>query len=121
MTRKSVLAAVLALAAAAVLAACRTSAGPADLRLGVEAARDGGWEEAAARWAKVLAVDPSSAAAHNNLAVACERLGRIDEARAEYEAALKLAPGDPRIQENFRRFKASLGKPSEPVSREGPR
>jgi len=105
MPRKSPLLPVLALAAAAWLCGCRTAAGPADLRLGVEATRDGRWDEAVARWTKALAADPSSAAAHNNLAVAFERLGRFDQARAEYEAALKLAPADARIQENFRRFK----------------
>jgi Tfp pilus assembly protein PilF len=105
MTRKSLPVAVLALAAAAWLAGCRTAAGPADLRLGVEATRDGRWDEAVARWTKVLAADPSSAAAHNNLAVAFERLGRFDEAQAEYEAAVRLGPADARIQENFRRFK----------------
>lgn len=105
MTLKSPLLPVLALAAAAWLGGCRTAAGPADLRLGVEATRDGRWDEAVARWTKALAAAPSSAAAHNNLAVAFERLGRFDEALTEYEAALKLAPADARIQENLRRFK----------------
>ncbi len=122
MNRKIPLAPVLALVAAAWLGACRTSTGPADLRLGVEATREGRWDEAVALWTKVLAADPSSAAAaaaHNNLAVAYERLGRFEEAGREYEAALKLAPGDSRIQENLRRFKESRGPAAEPVGREG--
>jgi Flp pilus assembly protein TadD len=116
MTLKSPLWPVLVLVAAACLGGCRTAAVPADLRLGVEATRDGRWDEAVARWTKALAADPSpaaAAAAHNNLAVAFERLGRFDEARAEYEAALERAPEDARIRENFRRFKearkAALG------------
>ena len=119
MTRRRSLAAVLVLAGAAWLGACRTPPGPPDLRLGVEATRDGRWDEAVALWTKTLAADPSSAAAHNNLAVAYERLGRFEEARAEYEAALKLAPGDSRIRENFRRFQAARGTAAELVGREG--
>jgi Flp pilus assembly protein TadD len=107
MTPKNPLLAVLALAAATWFGACRPPAGPVDVRLGVEAARDGRWDEAVARWTKAAASDPSSAAAHNNLAVAFERLGRFDEARAEYEAALTLAPKSAQIRENFLRFKES--------------
>ena len=104
MPRKNLVFPVLALALAAGLGGCRPPGGPVDLRPGVEASRDGRWDEAVALWTQAAAADPSSAAVHNNLAVAFERLGRFAEARAEYEAALKLAPGNARIRENFRRF-----------------
>jgi len=124
MTRKSPFVRVLVLAAAAWLGGCRPTAGPADLRLGVEASRDGRWDEAVDRWTKAAASDPSSAAAHNNLAVAFERLGRFEEARAEYEAALRLAPGNAQIRENFRRFKEAreaASRPAVPDRSDGPR
>src|SRR5215472_16131071 len=47
-----------------------------------------------------LKLHPDDAAAHVNLGVALAHLGRYDEAIAEYEAAQKLLPGDPRIALN---------------------
>ena len=104
MIRRSPWLSVMVLAAAVWFGACRTAGGPADIRLGVEASQDGRWDEAVERWTRAAASNPASAAAHNNLAVALERLSRFDEARTEYETALKLAPADARIQENYRRF-----------------
>jgi Tfp pilus assembly protein PilF len=103
MARSHVLLPALVLTAL-VLCRCRPPAGDADISLGVSASQKGQWEEAIALWTKVLAFDPSSAAAHNNLAVAYEKKGLRDEARREYESALKLAPDDPRIKENYVRF-----------------
>ena len=51
---------------------------------------------------------PGSAAAHNNLAVAYEKQGAWEEARREYEEALRLAPGDLAIKENYEAFLARL-------------
>lgn len=117
MTRKSPFVPVLVLAFAAGLGGCRPPGGPLDLRPGVEASREGRWDEAAALWAKAAAADPSSAAAHNNLAVAFEGLGRFAEARSEYEAALRLAPGNTQIRENFRRFQEARRAASGPEAR----
>jgi Tfp pilus assembly protein PilF len=58
------------------------------------------------------------------LAVAFERLGRFEDARAEYEAALRLAPANAQIQENFRRFKEAreaASKSAGPDKTDGPR
>jgi tetratricopeptide (TPR) repeat protein len=90
--------------AAAGLCACRSPAGRSDIHMGISASQNDQWEEAIARWTKALASDPSSAAAHNNLAVAYEKHGLREEARKEYESALKLAPGDPYVKDNFERF-----------------
>jgi tetratricopeptide (TPR) repeat protein len=71
------------------------------------------WDEAIFRWRKVLDQDPKSVAAHNNLAVAYEKKGLWEEARKEYETALKLAPDNPWVKVNFKNFKDNL-KPGAP-------
>ena len=92
---------------AAGLCGCRSPAGRSDIRLGVSASQNDLWDEAIARWTKVVASEPSSAAAHNNLAVAYEKKGLREEARKEYESALRLVPADPYIGDNFKRFMKS--------------
>lgn len=113
MARKNVLLPALLLMAAG-LCGCRSASGRGDIRLGVSASQDDLWDEAIARWTKVLAEDGSSAAAHNNLAVAYEKKGRREEARKEYESALTLVPADPCINDNFRRFMKGLEAPPMP-------
>jgi tetratricopeptide (TPR) repeat protein len=66
------------------------------------------WDEAIFRWQKVLAQNPQSVAAHNNLAVAYEKKGLWEEARKEYETALKLAPNNAWVKLNFKNFKNNL-------------
>ncbi len=66
------------------------------------------WEEAIFRWKKVLVQDPQSVAAHNNLAVAYEKKGLWEEARKEYETALKLEPDNPWIKFNYENFRSHL-------------
>jgi Flp pilus assembly protein TadD len=102
MAKKS--ASALVLAALVFLGHCRPPAGPVEIHLGIAAFQNDRWEEAIALWTKALTAEPSSAAAHNNLAVAYEKKGLWDEARKEYAAALKLLPDNPYIKENFRRF-----------------
>lgn len=82
---------------------------------GVWAANNELWEEAIFRWKKVLSQDPQSVAAHNNLAVAYEKKGLWEEARKEYEAALKLDPDNSWVKRNFKSFQENLepGKPSQ--------
>jgi len=78
------------------------------VEFGVWAAENQLWEEAIFRWKKVLAEDPQSVAAHNNLAVAYEKKGLWEEARKEYEAALKLDPDNSYIVRNFRKFEENF-------------
>ncbi|HZE21496.1 MAG TPA: tetratricopeptide repeat protein [Desulfobaccales bacterium] len=103
---------VAALAAGAiVLAACHGLPGAGLLASGVRASEDGLWDQASERWKEVLAGNPDSPAAHNNLAVAAERDGRNDEARRGYQKAAELAPENPYIGENLARFERS-GRPA---------
>jgi tetratricopeptide (TPR) repeat protein len=50
------------------------------------------WEEAVAAYRRVVALDPTYAAAWNNLGLLLHRLGEYDEARRAYEAALAQEP-----------------------------
>ena len=47
------------------------------------------WEDAIDAYRRVVAIDPSYAAAWNNLGLLLHRLGRYDEARSAYTTALK--------------------------------
>ena len=75
------------------------------LRFGILAAEKDLWDEAIFRWKKVILSDPNSAAAHNNLGVAYEKKGFWEEAKKEYETALKLSPGNNYIKTNYQNFK----------------
>ena len=86
--------------------ACARSLATAPVNAGVVAAGEERWDEAVAYWKKALEQDPDSAAAHNNLAVACEKRGALEEAGREYEAALRLDPGNAQIKGNYESFKA---------------
>jgi len=96
---------LLAAACALVLSGCASAGAPSQLKFGLWAAERDLWDEAIFRWQKVLAAEPSSVAAHNNLGVAYEKKGLWDKARAAYEAAAKLDPKNSYVKTNFDRFK----------------
>ena len=98
----------LAVLALAGLAACARPLATGTLSAGVTAARADDWDAAVRHWTEAVRRNPGSAAAHNNLAVACEKRGDWDAARREYEEALRLDPGNLVIKENFVAFKARL-------------
>lgn len=50
------------------------------------------WDEAIEAYRRVVAVDPTYAAAWNNLGLLLHRVGQYGEARAAYEAALRCDP-----------------------------
>ena len=88
--------------------ACARDLATTPLNTGVIAAGEERWEEAVQYWKKALERDPDSAAAHNNLAVACEKRGALEEAGREYETALRLDPGNALIKVNYEAFRARL-------------
>ncbi len=90
------------------LGSCARFSPKNQLNLGVWASENDLWDEAVFRWQKVLLSEPSSAAAHNNLAVAYENKGLWDEAEKEYSAALHLAPLSKYIKANYESFKENL-------------
>jgi len=68
-------------------------------------AQRGLWREAIYRWEKATELDPTYAAAYNDLAIAYEHEGQLDKARKAYEKAIELEPNNSQIQQNFELFK----------------
>jgi Flp pilus assembly protein TadD len=97
-------AAVAFLAAAPVLADARSDA-KEQVAFGINVAQRGLWREAIYRWEKAVEIDPTYAAAHNDLAIAYEHEGQLDKARKAYEKALDLDPNNVQIRQNFELFK----------------
>ncbi len=60
----------------------------AQVEFGISVAQRGLWREAIYRWEKAVEVDPTYAAAFNDLAIAYEHEGQLDKARKAYEKAL---------------------------------
>jgi Tfp pilus assembly protein PilF len=98
---------------ALTLLACSVTAAYADARsdareqvqFGINVAQRGLWKEALYRWKRAAEIDPTYAAAFNNLAIAYEHEGQLDEARESYEKAVQLEPGNTMIRQNYELFK----------------
>jgi Tfp pilus assembly protein PilF len=75
------------------------------VEFGIEVAQRGLWREAIYRWERATQLDPTYAAAFNNLAIAYEHEGQLEKARGAYEKALALDPGNAMIKQNFDLFK----------------
>ena len=72
---------------------------------GIKVAQSGLWKEAVYRWEKAVELDPTYAAAWNNLAIGYEHEGRFDDARKAYEKAVALDPKNTMIRQNYDLFK----------------
>lgn len=92
----------------ALLVGCTKTYRIDHVQLGIWAAERDLWDEAIFRWRKSLAENPNLAAAHNNLAVAYEKKGLWEEARQEYEIALKLSPDNAHVKSNYQNFQRHL-------------
>jgi len=77
----------------------------AQVDFGISVAQRGLWREAIYRWEKAVEIDPTYAAAFNDLAVAYEHEGQLDKARQAYEKALALEPNNTQIRQNYELFK----------------
>ena len=77
-------------------------------RFAIRAAQAQLWNEAIFRWKQVINVDPDDAKAHNNLGVAYEAVGNMDEAIAAYQRAAELEPGNKYYRLNYRRCRIPL-------------
>jgi len=97
-------AAVALLSASPALADARSDA-KEQVAFGINVAQRGLWREAIYRWEKAVEIDPTYAAAHNDLAIAYEHEGQFDKARKAYEKALDLEPNNAQIRQNFELFK----------------
>ena len=61
------------------------------------------WNEAIFRLQHILKIEPQNAKAHNNLGVAYEAVGKIDEALQAYERATELEPDNKFFRFNYRK------------------
>jgi tetratricopeptide (TPR) repeat protein len=77
----------------------------AQVEFGVDVAQKGLWREAIYRWERAVAIDPTYAAAFNNLAVAYEHEGQFEKARVAYEKATELDPNNAMLRQNYDLFK----------------
>ena len=75
------------------------------VEFGIKVAQNNLWNEALYRWEKATKLDPTYAAAWNNLAIAYEHEGRFEDAKKAYEQALQLDPKNLMIRQNYDLFK----------------
>jgi Tfp pilus assembly protein PilF len=75
------------------------------VEFGINVAQRGLWHEAIYRWEKAVELDPTYAAAFNNLAVAYEHEGQLAKARKAYEKALEIDPNNTQIRQNYELFR----------------
>jgi Flp pilus assembly protein TadD len=87
---------------------------------GIEVAQLGLWQEAMYRWSRAVELDPESATARNNLAVAYEQMGEFDRANQEYERALELEPNNVYIRQNYELFREAYERKKRTDRRSGP-
>src|SRR3979411_1202243 len=73
----------------------------------VKWALGGRWREAIYRWEKAVDLDPTYAAAFNDLAIAYEHEGQLDKARKAYEKAIELDPNNSQVRKDYEIFKDS--------------
>ena len=95
---------VLGLMVAPIHADAREDA-RAQVDFGIDVAQRGLWREAIYRWERAVEIDPTYAAAYNDLAVAYEHEGQLDKARKAYEKAIELEPSNAQIRQNYELFK----------------
>ena len=95
----------LCLGLAAPALADQRSEAKQQVEFGIEVAQRGLWREAIYRWERATQLDPTYAAAYNNLAIAYEHEGQLEKARGAYEKALALEPDNAMIKQNFDLFK----------------
>ncbi len=77
----------------------------AQVEFGIAVAQRGLWKEASYRWERATQLDPTYAAAFNNLAIAYEQQGLFDKARVAYEKAVELEPNNTLIRQNYDLFR----------------
>ena len=102
--RAVVFAGLLAVVAQPAFADARSDA-KSQVEFGIKVAQNGLWKEATYRWQRAVEIDPTYAAAWNNLGIGFEHEGRFEEARKAYEKAVALDPKNILIRQNYDLFK----------------
>jgi len=98
---------IVALLSVAPIASARDARSEAkeQVEFGVNVAQKGLWREAIYRWERAVEIDPTYAAAFNNLAIAYEHEGQFEKARKAYERATELDPNNAMIRQNYDLFR----------------
>jgi Tfp pilus assembly protein PilF len=91
--------------AAAPLAADVRDDAQRRVEFGITVAQRGLWREAIFQWERAVEIDPTYAAAYNNLGIGYEHEGELNKARQAYERALEIEPNNAMIQQNYELFK----------------
>lgn len=73
-------------------------------RFALKAQEEKLWREAEYRLRQALELNPKDARLYNNLGVALEAQGKLAEAHAAYEEAVKLAPENEAFRRNLQEF-----------------
>lgn len=77
----------------------------AQVEFGIKVAQRKLWREATYRFEKAVELDPTYAAAWNNLAIAYEEQGKFAEANRAYAKAIENDPDNTLIRQNYDLFK----------------
>ena len=104
LTRALLVVVVVVVSASPSFADVRSDA-KSQVDFGISVAQRGLWREAIYRWEKAVEIDPTYAAAFNDLAIAYEHEGQLDKARKAYDKALELDPNNTQIRQNYELFK----------------
>ncbi len=80
------------------------SGAESQLAFGVQMAKRGLWNEALFRFEEADRLEPGNPKILNNLAVACEAVGRFDEALDYYRRALSGDPANRDLKRNYASF-----------------
>jgi Flp pilus assembly protein TadD len=102
---RALIAALLLTVTIAPLAADERDDAQKQVEFGIRVAQKGLWREAISRWERAAKLDPTYAAAFNNLGIGYEHEGDLDKARVSYEKALELEPNNALIRQNYELFK----------------
>jgi len=102
--RVAIFVAAAALSASTSFADARSDA-KQQVAFGISVAQRGLWREAVYRWERAVEIDPTYAAAFNDLAIAYEHAGEFTKARAAYDKAIALDPDNLQIRQNYELFK----------------
>ena len=103
--RLSVVVCIAICGTAAVARADDRAKSKEQVEFGIQVAQNGLWNEAMYRWQKAVELDPTYAAAWNNLAIAYEHEGKFAEADKAYKKAIELDPKNLMIRQNYDLFK----------------